>query len=286
MHLRILPAGGLGLLLAVVLALQASAQDLHRRYPDSSVSFDLVSGFEVVVQAQIGELSGLRFILDTGSSSSSIDRRVADRMGLRRRPGNVFNFDRNLEVEWADVPGLRIGPIHIAAIPMIVTRLAEISEFTENADGIIGMDVLSRARKISIDYERRRIFFELDEGRGSEPPAKRAFIVPVVVQGTPMRLLVDTGFRYLLLYKNRLRSAVPHLRTEGEARDGMIGHLQVTQVNLPGVQIFGSQAVTPVLLLDGPGKIGAGDLDGYLGPASLHARLLELDFATETLRWH
>jgi len=240
MHLRILPAGGLGLLLAVALALQASAQDLHRRYPDSSVSFDLVSGFEVVVQAQIGELSGLRFILDTGSSSSSIDRRVADRMGLRRRPGSVFNFDRNLAVEWADVPSLRIGPIHIAAIPMIVTRLAEISEFTENADGIIGMDVLSRARKISIDYERRRIFFELDEGRGSEPAATRAFIVPVVVQGTPMRLLVDTGFRYLLLYKNRLRSAVPHLRTEGEARDGMIGHLQVTQVNLPGVQIFGS----------------------------------------------
>jgi predicted aspartyl protease len=285
MGLRILPAGGVGLLLAAVLALQASAQDSHGRYPDTSMAFDLVSGFEVVVQAQIGELSGLRFILDTGSSSSSIDRRVADRMGLHRRPGNVFNFDRNLAVEWTDVSDLRIGPIHVAAIPMMVTRLAGISEFTENADGIIGMDVLSRARKISIDYERKRIFFELDEGRGNEPPATRAFIVPVVVQGTSMRLLVDTGFRYVLLYKDRLRSAVPHLRTQGEARDGVIGHLQVTQVNLPGVQIFGVGAVIPVLLLDGPGKTDPGDLDGYLGPASLHAKRLELDFATKTLRW-
>ena len=285
MGLRILQVGGVGLLLVTALTSQARAQDLHRRYPDSSISFDLVSGFEVVVQAQIGELDGLRFILDTGSSYSSIDRRVADRMRLHRYPGNVFNFDRNLAVEWADASDVRIGPIHVAAIPMIVTRLAGISDFTENADGIIGMDVLSRARKISIDYERKRISFELDEGRGGKPPVTKAFVVPVVIQGTSIRLLVDTGFQYVLLYKDRLRSAVPHLRTEGEARDGVIGRLKVTQVNLPGVQLFGPEAVTSVLLLDGPGKTDTGDLDGYLGPASLHARRLELDFSAKTLRW-
>jgi hypothetical protein len=211
-------------------------------------------------------------------------------MGLHRRPGNVFNgdlfnFDRNLAVEWADVAKLGIGAIHVAAIPMIVTRLAGISEFTECADGIIGMDVLSRARKIFIDYGRRRILFELDEGRGSQPSAVKAFVVPVVIQGVSMHLLVDTGFQYVLLYKDRLRSALPQLRTEGEARDGVIGHLQVTQVNLPGIQIFGPKAVTPVLLLDGPRTTNPGDLDGYLGPASLHARRLELDFAGNTLRW-
>lgn len=289
MGLRTLPAASVGLLLSAAFALQANAQDLHRPSPASSISFDLVSGFEVVVQAQIGELDGLRFILDTGSSYSSIDCRVADRLGLRHRPENVFrnvfNFDRNLAVEWANVSGLQIGPIRVAAIPMIVTRLAGVSEFTENVDGIIGMDVLSRARKISIDYERRRIFFESDEARGSDPPAAKAFVVPVVIQGTSIRLLVDTGFQYVLLYKDRLRSAVPHLRTEGEARNGVIGHLQVTQVNLPGVQIFGPEAVTPVLLLDGPRKTGSGDLDGYLGPASLHVKRLELDFAAKTLRW-
>ena len=290
MGLRMFLAGGVCLLLAAALTAPSSAQDLHRRYPDSSITFDLVSGFEVVVQAQIGEQDGLRFILDTGSSYSVIDRRVADRMGLHRRPGdvfnrNLFNFDRNLAVEWADASELRIGPIHVAAIPMIVISLAGISEFTGKADGIIGMDVLSRARKISIDYGRRRIFFELDEGRGSQPSAVKAFVVPVVIQGISMHLLVDTGFQYVLLYKDRLRSALPQLRTEGEPRDGVIGHLQVTQVSLPGVQIFGPKAVTPVLLLDGPGKIDTGDLDGYLGPASLHARRLELDFAGNTLRW-
>jgi predicted aspartyl protease len=285
MDLRLVLAGGVRMLLAAALTSQASPQDLHGPRPDLVMSFDLVSDFLIVVQGQIGELNGLRFILDTGSSHSAIDRRVADRMGLHCRPGKVFNYDRNLAIEWADVPEVRIGPIRVAGIDMMVARLADISEFVENADGIIGLDVLSRAKKIVIDYERRRIFFELDEGRGSEPSDTKALVVPVVIQGLSMRLLVDTGLRYVLLYKGRLRSALPHLRTEGEPRDLLIGRLRATQVNLPGVQIFGPEAVTPVFLIEGPGKTDLGGVDGCLGPASLHAKRLELDFAAKILRW-
>lgn len=168
MGLRMLRAGGVRLLLAAALTSQATAQNLHRSSASLATSFELVSGFEVVVHGQIGDLGGLKFILDTGSSYSVIDRRLADRMGLLRRPGNVLNFDRNLALEWADVSDVRVGPICIPGMGMMVTRLADISEFAQNVDGIIGMDVLSRAQKISIDYERRRISFELDEGRGSE----------------------------------------------------------------------------------------------------------------------
>jgi hypothetical protein len=249
------------------------------------LSFDLVSNFEVVVHGQIGELDGLRFVLDTGSSYSVIDRRVADRLGLHRRPGSVFNYDRERAIEWADVPDVRIGPMRVAGIRMMVARLADISEFAEHADGIIGLDVLSRAEKIGIDYERRRVSFELDEGCLSRPSAVKALLVTVSIQGIPMRLLFDTGLRYVLLYKDRLSSAIPHLRTEGEPKDAVIGRLRATQVNLPGLQVFGPQTVTPVFLIEGPGKTDLGGMDGYLGPASLRAKRLELDFGAMTLRW-
>jgi predicted aspartyl protease len=282
---RNLWAGGVRLLLVAALGLQASAQDLHRPCPDLPLSFDLVSNFEMVVRGQIGELDGLRFILDTGSSHSVIDPRVADRMRLHRRPGKVFNFDRNLAIEWADVPDVGLGPIRVKGISMMVARLADITEFADNADGIIGLDVLSRAKKIGIDYERRRISFEFDEGCGSKPSAVKALVTTVAIQGVPMRLLVDTGLRYVLLYKDRLSSAVPHLRTEGEPRDAVIGRLQAKRVNLPGVQVFSPDAVTPVFLIEGPGKTGLLGIDGYLGPASLHAKRVELDFAAKILRW-
>ncbi len=285
MGLRTLLAGGVRLLFVAALTLHASAQDLQRPCPDFPLSFDLVSNFEVVVHGQIGELDGLRFILDTGSSYSVIDRRVADRMRLHRHPGNVFNFDRNLAIEWADVPDVVIGPLRVTGISMMVARLADISEVADRADGIIGLDVLSRAEKIGIDYERRRISFELDERCGSKPSAVKTFVITVAIQGVPMRLVVDTGSRYMLLYKDRLSSALPHLRTEGEPRDGVIGRMRATRVNLPGVQGFRPEAVTPVFLIEGPGKTYLGGIDGYLGPTSLHAKQLELDFAAMILRW-
>ena len=285
MGLRMLLTGGVRLLLVAALTLHASAQDLHHSCPDFPLSFDLVSNFEVVVHGQIGELDGLRFILDTGSSYSMIDRRVADRMRLHRHPGKVFNFDRNLAVELADVPDVAIGPLRVAGISMMVARLADISEVADSADGIIGLDVLSRAKKIGIDYERRRISFELDEGCGSKPSAVKTFVITVAIQGVPMRLLVDTGVRYMLLYKERLNSALPHLRIEGEPSDGVIGRMQATRVNLPGVQGFRPESVTPVFLIGGSGKTDFGGIDGYLGPTSLHAKQLELDFAAMVLRW-
>jgi predicted aspartyl protease len=285
MGLRKLLDGSIRLLLFAALTAHASAQEPDRSCPGSPLSFDLVSNFVVVIHGQIGELDGLRFILDTGSSYSVIDRRVADRIGLHRRPGRVFNYDRDLAVEWADVSDLRIGPMRVAGIRMKVARLADISEFGENADGIIGLDVLSRAKKIGIDYERRRVSIEFDEGCGSRPSTVKSFLVTVVIQGIPIRLQVDTGLRYVLLYKGRLNTALPHLRTEGEPRDGFIGRMRATQVNLTGVQVFGPDAVTPIFLIEGPGKTDLGGIDGYLGPASLHAKRIELDFSAMIFRW-
>jgi predicted aspartyl protease len=285
MDLRILLAGSIRLVFVAALTAQAGAQVLDRSCPDLPLSFDLVSNFEVIVHGQIGRLDGLRFILDTGSSHSVIDRRVADKIGLHRRPGRVLNYDRNLDIEWADVPDVRIGPMRVTGIRMMVARLGDISEFAENADGIIGLDVLSRARKIGIDYERRRVSIELGERCGNRPSAMKAFLVTVAIQGVPMRLLVDTGLRYVLLYKDRLSSAIPHLRTEGEPRDAVFGRLHATQVNLPGVQGLRPEVVTPVFLIASPGKTELGGFDGFLGPASLHAKRLEIDFEAMTLRW-
>jgi predicted aspartyl protease len=278
---------GLFLLLATVLTSKADAQGLAQEQSQtyvSSIPFELLSDFVVVVQGQVGNLDGLRFILDTGSSHTVIDRRVADRLGLKRIPGRVTNFDRYIPVEWADVPQLSVGPIHAVPFRVMVANLSEQSEFGQEVDGILGLDLLSRGKKLAIDYERKLISIDMGPHSKAAEPPPNGFVVPVVVQGVPMHLLVDTGFRDILVYKERLRSGLPHLRTEGEPKKAVIGRLQATQINLPGVQIFGRGAVTPILLIDGP-NTDVGAVDGYLGPTSLHAKRLELDFASKVLRW-
>jgi len=143
MDLRMLLAAGTRLSLVAALTAQASALDLQHPCPSLALPFDMVSNFEVVVQGQIGELDGLKFILDTGSSHSVIDRRVADRIGLHRRPGKVFNFDRDLAIEWADVPMFGSADAHRER-PHEGRQTRRDSEFADNVDGIIGLDVLSR----------------------------------------------------------------------------------------------------------------------------------------------
>ena len=251
----------------------------------STTPFELGFDFLVILKGRIGELDGLRFILDTGSSNTVIDENVARRLRLPRRPGRITSFDRDISVERAEIGELQAGPIRAPRANVIVTKLKDYSEFAQGLDGIIGLDVLSRGKKLSIDYERQLVSFEVADGQGSEPAPSRSFVVPIGVQGARMSLVVDTGLRYVLLYRERLRRGLPNVRTEGESRVTAIGRLHATQVNLPGVKVVGPETVATVFLIDEPENGDPPGIDGYLGPWSLHARRIELDFAGHRLRW-
>jgi predicted aspartyl protease len=246
--------------------------------------FELVSNFLVVVRGQAGDLEGLRFILDTGASSTWIDEKVADHLQLQRTPGKVMNFDREIPVEWAEIPMLQVGPVRAERLRVAVKKLGDYSEFAAGVDGIIGLDLLSKTKKIFINYETQEISFELAH-ETDDSPSPRCFIVRLAVQGLPVRLALDTGFQGILLYKDRLHKGLPQLLTEGVAENMTMGRLQATRVKLPGVRIFGSESVQTVFLIDGPSSNEMSGLDGCLGIASLHARRIELDFAAKELRW-
>jgi len=267
-----------------------SGSPLHAQEPgksavSSTIPFQLRAGFLVVVNGQIGDLEGLKFIVDTGASFTFIDRKVADRLKLPRRPGKTTNFDREVPVEWAVVPDLRVGPVRIGALRVMVAKLGEYSEFAQDVDGIIGLDVLGRSEKISIDYEMRTIAWEMAGELDSRRPSAAYFAIPFVVQGFPMHLILDTGFQGILLYKDRLRKGLPDLQTTGKPSKVDFGRLQTTQVKLPGVRLGGRETITTVFLTDGPEPGGLPGVDGYLGISALKAKRVEFDFAARLLRW-
>jgi len=154
-----------------------NAQEFGKPSVSPTMPFELVSGFLVVANGEIGNLHGLKFILDTGASHSLIDRKVADTLRLRRRSGKVISFGRRISVEWSDIPELRVGPLRAEAVRIMVVKLAEYSELAEHADGIIGLDLLSKGRRFSIDYDRRTVSFQLDEDGTPEhsPPYALSF---------------------------------------------------------------------------------------------------------------
>ena len=250
-----------------------------------SSTFELVSGFLVVVDGQIGNLDGLKFILDTGSTNSLIDRKVADRLHLQRRPGDVLNFNGYTSVEWADISGLRVGPLSTETLRVMVAKLADFSEFAGAADGIIGLDVLSRSKKFTVDYDRRTVSIQMPDDGTPARSTSEYFVVPLVVQGLRMDLIVDTGLQAIVLYKNRLHRRLPKVRTEGKSTNVTIGRLRGTQATLPGVRIAGGEVVISVILIDGPDEGALPGVDGVLGTAFLSAKRIEFDFDARILRW-
>jgi predicted aspartyl protease len=251
----------------------------------AGVPFDLGSDFLVVVKGGIRNLEGLKFIVDTGSTFSAIDRKVAERLQVNRSAGRIMNFDRYMPIEWADVTDFRMGPIRADSIRVMVMDLAKYSEFAKGVDGIIGLDLLSRSKRFTIDYGRRSLYFELAENETTKRAVPGGFLVTVVVQGLPIRLWVDTGSPDILLYGDRVRKRLTNLRTEGEPRTVTIGRIEGIKIALPEVRIGGPDEVISVVLLDGPDERTMPGLDGYLGTASLHAKRIEFDFAKMVLWW-
>jgi hypothetical protein len=127
-----------------------------------TIPFDVASDFLIVVKGQVGPLDGLRFILDTGASSSVADRKVADRLQLKRHSGRTMTFDHSIPVEWADIPEIRIGPLREEGIRVTVVDLARYSDYGKSADGILGLDFLSRVTRFTIDYDTRTVEFLQD----------------------------------------------------------------------------------------------------------------------------
>ncbi|HET6930738.1 MAG TPA: retropepsin-like aspartic protease [Candidatus Acidoferrum sp.] len=279
------PVSRIFLVAALFFGSHLDAQDPANAPVRPAVQFQLVSGFLVVVNGQVGELDGLKFIVDTGASFTLIDRKVADKLKLPRRPGKVTNFDRDAAVDWAVVPDLRIGSLRTGALRVMVAKLRDYSEYAENVDGVIGLDVLSRSNKLFIDYEKHSISWELAADRDLGNLSPMYFAIPFIVQGFPMRLIIDTGFQGILLYKDRLRKGLPEMQTQGEATEVDIGRLQTTRVKLPGVRLGGSQTVATVFLMDAPENGRPPGADGYLGIDSLKAKRVEFDFAGKMLRW-
>jgi len=250
----------------------------------TAVPFDLVSDFLVVAKGGIENLDNLKFIVDTGSTWSAIDRKLAEKLQLNRQPGKIMNFDQYIPIEWADVKNLRTGPVSVGRARVMVMNLAEYSKFARNVDGIIGLDLLSRTQTFAIDYTAKTLYFGPAEN-SSHRFNPGGFLATIVVQGRPIRLCVDTGSPDILMYENRLRKQLVNLRTNGEPITITMGRIKGKKVDLPEVSITGSKQVITVVLIHGPEKSVMPGVDGYLGIVSLHPKRIEFDFSKRVMRW-
>jgi len=274
-------------LLSQIATAQARKVSLEGSTNDE-LSFELVSGYLVVVDGSIGPFDGLKFVLDTGATHSAVSSKLADRLKLRRLAGRVFNIDKMAKTDWATIPEVAFGPIRATQVPVMVTDLGYFKSFGSHVDAVIGLDLL-RQKNFSIDFAGKKVRFgQLERGRHSTPMLFDDISLRVEAQanGRLLHLILDSGAPGPMMYEERLQNRAVDYRIEEQAYGyRMDGILRLTRARVRKFELGGSDIEHRVFLTDSPAKGALDGVDGFLGLTALKARRINFDFETNTLSW-
>ena len=271
--------------------LPAGSENSHERLLFQSretLPFSLVDGYLIVVEGRIGAHRHLKLVLDTGSTHSVLRSDFAGLQMFVRRPVRIVNLEQVLKQELVEVPDFELGPLRIALLPMLMHDLNYLRKTVPGVDGVIGLDVL-RSTSFSIDFRHRRIAF------GSSPTLRNSanmechdvyLAVDVLMLNRPVRLLLDTGIRTILLYGDRMGNRLPQLRVEEQIQGtSLSGAASLQVVDLPRTQLNGTDLNRRAVLLRNSPAGFLPELDGYLSLKALGAHSFNFNFEESIFSW-
>jgi predicted aspartyl protease len=250
-----------------------------------SIPFQLRRGFLIVVDGTVGSSAGLKFILDTGTTHSVLDTKVADKLSLPRQSATVLNFDRQVPIGWSNVSELQIGSLRVRNLSMVVASLGQSSELAADIDGVIGLDVLRLFRSVRINFDDKLLTLRIDRTRNeAELDRVQAFVVHLNVQGRQLCLILDTGLHDIVLFEDRIRSNAPRLKLSDKIQGTREGWLTGASVLLRGIRVGSEESQAYAFMIPKAPQSLPPDIDGFLGVRAFDSPLVELNFEASALR--
>ena len=285
-------AGRARILLAIALLLfggMGAEGKTKDKAAGNELPMELYGGYLMVVEGSIGDLHGLKFLLDTGATTSAIDRKVVDTLGLLRRTGSLINIDKAVHVELCEVPQLAYGPQHVSNVKVIVADLQYLQGSGIHVDGVIGLDLLRR-ESFRLDFARKRIVFGATEQSGGRTVPMRAdalyLTVQVQLDGRDMRMIADTGMLGTMFYDGSLEGMHGSYTVQSRTMGRSVGGAVESRIAVvPRLQLGTQDLDRQVYLVHQSGSESLRGIAGYLGIASLAAKEITFDFERNELSW-
>ena len=288
--------GFLGLLIGISIAISpfATAKERPGRVPavKGTVRFDLYRGYMMVARGSIGPRKGLHFLLDTGTSTTLLDSRVARELDLEGVPEdiNMIFVDGKVQASHTWAPSIELGPIRQFHRQVLIQDLSIFDEaLPVHIDAVIGLDVLGQS-PFEVDYRLCKIHFgDLPHLPISIPLSKEQGLamVDAEVNHAAAHLVLDTGTPSLLIFGSRIPRAIAGLKIRGLHRDaGLRGGFEHKEVHLPSIQLGQAEFFRKQAILLENRDEGGRDFDGMLSPIALgiDAFAVDLDRGALELR--
>ena len=253
----------------------------------TSIPIKLKDGYLVVAKGSVGSLDNLTFLLDTGTSRTLMDSRIAKQLQLAGVAHKLTVFDHEVDVKLVVLPDLRLGAIHAQSPQVIVTNLSGVAQrFGLHADAIVGMDIL-RLGSFAIDYDSRQIWFGDGEPMSTALPLEQNqpyLIVKAKLDDLPVTLMIDTGCEDVVFFANRFPMELKNGYLQISQALTVAGEAPITQIRSGklGVGTFPAHKVKFQIIATGRNDMG---YDGIVGVSALHASRIQFNFDKMTVSW-
>lgn len=189
---------------------QGIADEMTRpaRPATSVVRINVRGNGRLLVPVAVNAEEECRFLFDTGATTTLISERLAERIGVdASRTEKVYTFAGKMTLSAGRVEMLRIGNRGIAGIEVLIADLGRLFNLDAEIDGILGQDVLSRFNYL---LDRRGRKLEIEAGSSLSPDfsgrrvtfAKHGGKISVPAAGGAVRLILDSGNPYLVIYED------------------------------------------------------------------------------------
>ena len=186
---------------------KAKADVTARAEATSELRVQLLAGNLPIVVGTVGGRPGINIMIDTGTSTSVIDARLAKSLGLELVPGQVQVLNGIFPAPGVWLPDVELGPVHQTKVPGLVGDLSHLKErFGVPVGLIVGLDVLGEF-SFRLDYESKTLTFGEVCTDGIAVPVNEDSgfaYVNVEVRKKRLRLLVDTGASTVVLFRERV----------------------------------------------------------------------------------
>jgi predicted aspartyl protease len=257
------------------------------------IPVEVHDGFLIVARGHIDSLSGLHFLIDTGQTYTSIDRSIADKLGLdvsSAGSASILDLDKNEPARFCKLGKIGMGGFEERSVPVIVDDLRWLGSDGLHIDAVVGLDLLRKRDSLRVDFRRKQIVFDATTPiPGRAVPLQQnpwSVTVNIDLEEHHAVMILDTGMRGTVFYREALENHsvryIPQQHTIGASSGGMV---DFTRAWMPPVRLGGQNLNREAYLLTKPGARGPSGIAGFLGIAELHAKIVEFDFAHQELRW-
>lgn len=149
-------------LLVIVALMCAAPASFAETLNPAVVPFHFVRGFAVMVPVTVNGSGPYDFMLDTGSTITSVDRELGQELALQPEgQGTVATLTERTSTSLAIAQRVAFGPVTEQNVEVMVRDLSGLRHIAPTARGVLGQNALNHADFL-LDYRHKLMAFDMD----------------------------------------------------------------------------------------------------------------------------